>query len=124
MMRISSMGSVADVFEMREDAPWEIQVRRIPPPMLPTPCRWQAASLVNQPSAIKNQIPHPSPIRHPPSDSLPCHPRPVPPSSCRPRMIQLIRDINEACRAAGRPALSFEFFPPKTEEGERALLEK
>jgi len=39
-------------------------------------------------------------------------------------MIQLIRDINEACRAAGRPALSFEFFPPKTEEGERALLEK
>ena len=39
-------------------------------------------------------------------------------------MIQLIRDIHEACRAAGRPAISFEFFPPKTEEGDRALLEK
>lgn len=39
-------------------------------------------------------------------------------------MIQLIRDIHEACRAAGRPAISFEFFPPKTAEGDRALLEK
>jgi methylenetetrahydrofolate reductase (NADPH) len=39
-------------------------------------------------------------------------------------MIQLIRDIHEACRAAGRPAISFEFFPPKTEEGDRTLLEK
>jgi methylenetetrahydrofolate reductase (NADPH) len=39
-------------------------------------------------------------------------------------MIQLIRDIHEARRAAGRPAISFEFFPPKTDEGDRALLEK
>ena len=39
-------------------------------------------------------------------------------------MIQLIRDINEASRAAGRPAISFEFFPPKTEEGIRNLIEK
>ncbi|MDB6171679.1 MAG: Methylenetetrahydrofolate reductase [Chthoniobacteraceae bacterium] len=35
-----------------------------------------------------------------------------------------IRDIHEACRAAGRPAISFEFFPPRTEEGDRNLLEK
>lgn len=34
-----------------------------------------------------------------------------------------IREIHEACRAAGRPAISFEFFPPKTEEGDRNLLE-
>src|SRR5688572_4745539 len=39
-------------------------------------------------------------------------------------MIELIRDIHEARRAAGRPAISFEFFPPKTDEGDRALLEK
>ena len=39
-------------------------------------------------------------------------------------MIHLIRDIHATCRAAARPALSFEFFPPKTEEGDRALLEK
>lgn len=39
-------------------------------------------------------------------------------------MIQLIHDIHASCRAAARPALSFEFFPPKTEEGDRALLEK
>ena len=39
-------------------------------------------------------------------------------------MIQFIRDIHDACRAAGRPAISFEFFPPKTDEGDRALLEK
>ncbi len=38
--------------------------------------------------------------------------------------MQFIRDIHTACRAAGRPAVSFEFFPPKTEEGERALFEK
>lgn len=38
--------------------------------------------------------------------------------------MKLIRDIHEACRAAGRPALSFEFFPPKTADGERALFEK
>src|SRR5207237_4469784 len=35
-----------------------------------------------------------------------------------------IRDIHEACRAAGRPAISFEFFPPKTEEGDRSLFDK
>lgn len=39
-------------------------------------------------------------------------------------MIQRIRDIHDACRRAGRPAISFEFFPPKTEEGDRLLLEK
>jgi methylenetetrahydrofolate reductase (NADPH) len=39
-------------------------------------------------------------------------------------MIQLIREIHDACRATGRPAISFEFFPPKTDEGDRALLEK
>lgn len=39
-------------------------------------------------------------------------------------MIQFIHDIHESCRAAGRPAVSFEFFPPKTPEGDRNLLEK
>ena len=39
-------------------------------------------------------------------------------------MIQFISDIHETCRAAGRPAVSFEFFPPKTDEGDRTLLEK
>ena len=39
-------------------------------------------------------------------------------------MIQLIRDIHDACRKEGRPAISYEFFPPKTDEGDRALLEK
>lgn len=38
--------------------------------------------------------------------------------------MQLIRDIYAASRAAGRPAISFEFFPPKTDEGDRNLLEK
>ena len=38
--------------------------------------------------------------------------------------MQLIRDIHESCRAAGRPAVSFEFFPPKTDEGDRNLMEK
>ena len=38
--------------------------------------------------------------------------------------MQLIRDIHEACQAAGRPALSFEFFPPRTAEGDRALMEQ
>src|SRR5690348_3946599 len=36
----------------------------------------------------------------------------------------LIRDIYAAKRAAGRPVISFEFFPPKTEEGDRNLLER
>ncbi len=39
-------------------------------------------------------------------------------------MIQHIHDIHEACRAAGRPAISFEFFPPRTDEGDKTLLEK
>lgn len=38
--------------------------------------------------------------------------------------MQLIRDIYAAKQAAGKPVISFEFFPPKTEEGDRALLEK
>jgi methylenetetrahydrofolate reductase (NADPH) len=38
--------------------------------------------------------------------------------------MQFIRDIYEQRRAAGRPVISFEFFPPKTDEGDRALLEK
>ena len=38
--------------------------------------------------------------------------------------MQLIRDIYAAKRATGRPVISFEFFPPKTPEGERNLLEK
>ena len=38
--------------------------------------------------------------------------------------MHFVRDIYAAKRAAGRPVISFEFFPPKTEEGERALLEK
>jgi methylenetetrahydrofolate reductase (NADPH) len=38
--------------------------------------------------------------------------------------MKFIRDIHEQCRAAGRPAVSFEFFPPKTEEGERNFFAK
>jgi methylenetetrahydrofolate reductase (NADPH) len=38
--------------------------------------------------------------------------------------MQFIRDIYTAARLEGRPVLSLEFFPTKTEEGERALLEK
>jgi methylenetetrahydrofolate reductase (NADPH) len=38
--------------------------------------------------------------------------------------IQFIRDIHAACQAARRPVISFEFFPPKTDEGDRNLLEK
>ena len=38
--------------------------------------------------------------------------------------MQLIRDIYRAKRAAGRPVISLEFFPPKTEEGDRTLLVK
>jgi methylenetetrahydrofolate reductase (NADPH) len=38
--------------------------------------------------------------------------------------MQFIRDIYAAKRAGGRPVISFEFFPPKTEEGDRNLLEK
>ena len=38
--------------------------------------------------------------------------------------MSLIRDIFAATHAAGRPVVSFEFFPTKTPEGERTLLEK
>src|SRR5213596_4167806 len=38
--------------------------------------------------------------------------------------MRFIRDIFAAARAAKRPVISFEFFPTKTEEGERVLLEK
>ena len=38
--------------------------------------------------------------------------------------MQLIRDIYAASRANRRPVISFEFFPPKTEEGDRTLFEK
>jgi methylenetetrahydrofolate reductase (NADPH) len=37
--------------------------------------------------------------------------------------MQLVRDIYAAGRAQGRPVISFEFFPPKTAEGDRNLLE-
>src|SRR5436309_4244100 len=39
-------------------------------------------------------------------------------------MQQLIRDIYAARKAAKQPVISFEFFPPKTDEGDRNLLEK
>lgn len=38
--------------------------------------------------------------------------------------MQLVRDIYAAKRAAGKPVVSFEFYPPKTEDGDRNLLEK
>ncbi len=38
--------------------------------------------------------------------------------------MQFVRDIYRARRAAGRLVISFEFFPPKTEEGDRNLLDK
>jgi methylenetetrahydrofolate reductase (NADPH) len=38
--------------------------------------------------------------------------------------MQFIRDIYSAARLVGRPVLSLEFFPTKTEEGERVLLDK
>src|SRR2546430_15498386 len=38
--------------------------------------------------------------------------------------MQLVRDIYAGKRAVGQPVISFEFFPPKTEEGDRNLLEK
>ncbi|HEY3915086.1 MAG TPA: methylenetetrahydrofolate reductase [NAD(P)H] [Verrucomicrobiae bacterium] len=37
--------------------------------------------------------------------------------------IALIRDIHARKAALGRPVISFEFFPPKTDEGDRTLLE-
>src|SRR6218665_2932001 len=38
--------------------------------------------------------------------------------------MQLIRDLYQSARPVGRPVLSVEFFPTKTEEGERTLMEK
>lgn len=38
--------------------------------------------------------------------------------------VRFIRDIHKEKGAAGKPVISFEFFPPKTEEGDRNLLEK
>ena len=38
--------------------------------------------------------------------------------------MKFIRDILAEKKAAGKPVVSFEFFPPKTEEGDRNLLEK
>jgi methylenetetrahydrofolate reductase (NADPH) len=38
--------------------------------------------------------------------------------------MQLIRDIYAAKAAARKPVVSVEFFPPKTDEGDRTLLEK
>jgi methylenetetrahydrofolate reductase (NADPH) len=38
-------------------------------------------------------------------------------------VIQLIRDIFQAARPQRRPVLSFEFFPTKTDDAERTLLE-
>jgi methylenetetrahydrofolate reductase (NADPH) len=38
--------------------------------------------------------------------------------------MKFIRDIYAAKRTVKKPVVSFEFFPPKTEEGDRNLLEK
>jgi len=38
--------------------------------------------------------------------------------------MQFIRDIYAANGRANRPVISFEFFPPKTGDGDRNLLEK
>src|SRR6266851_4828756 len=38
--------------------------------------------------------------------------------------MQFVRDIHAAKLAANRPVISFEFFPPRTDEGDRNLLEK
>jgi len=38
--------------------------------------------------------------------------------------MKFIPEIHAECRASGRPAISFEFFPPKTDEGDRVLFEK
>jgi methylenetetrahydrofolate reductase (NADPH) len=38
--------------------------------------------------------------------------------------MQLIRDIYAARQKSGKPVISFELFPPKTDEGDRNLLEK
>jgi methylenetetrahydrofolate reductase (NADPH) len=38
--------------------------------------------------------------------------------------MRFIRDIFAEKKAAGKPVVSFEFFPPKTDEGDRNLLDK
>jgi methylenetetrahydrofolate reductase (NADPH) len=38
--------------------------------------------------------------------------------------MQFMRDIYAAKKAARQPVVSFEFYPPKTDEGEHALLER
>jgi methylenetetrahydrofolate reductase (NADPH) len=38
--------------------------------------------------------------------------------------MEFIRDIHARKAALGRPVVSFEFFPPKTDDGDRALLQK
>src|SRR5580698_7544590 len=38
--------------------------------------------------------------------------------------MQFVRDIHAVKLAARLPVISFEFFPPKTDEGDRSLLEK
>lgn len=38
--------------------------------------------------------------------------------------MKFIRDIYAEKKASGKPVISFEFFPPKTDEGDRTLLEK
>jgi methylenetetrahydrofolate reductase (NADPH) len=38
--------------------------------------------------------------------------------------VQLVRDIYANRNTGGKPVISFEFFPPKTPEGDRNLLEK
>jgi methylenetetrahydrofolate reductase (NADPH) len=38
--------------------------------------------------------------------------------------MQLVRDIYAARRTGSKPVISFEFFPPKTDEGDRNLIEK
>lgn len=40
------------------------------------------------------------------------------------RLIPFIHDILAAARTAGRPSISFEFFPTKTEQGEQTLFEQ
>ena len=40
------------------------------------------------------------------------------------RAYEFIRDIHAAKKALGQPVISFEFFPPKTDEGDKNLLEK
>src|ERR1700732_1438141 len=54
---------------------------------------------------------------------IPVHPWIFPVSKAYCGTMQFIRDIHAARLAANRPVISFEFFPPKTGEGDRTLLE-